>query len=752
MSSFTPHPLDPPSLSEISTSTSLVIAELQSKYSAQKVKIVSVLLHEPPKDVVLSKLQWPTPATCGATGDDKEYKRQVEVHAINPLTSAAYEVVVGFPSTSTVGKAATPAVVDSIKQLPEGMQPGITPEELCLAEEAIRNNPACIQAAKAIGIEPEQIYADGWSIGWDARWPGKRLQQALLFARFDGPHSNLYAHPLDFAPVLDANTGEVLAIDFPAARTGEDGKSTETTTAPPEKASFNAPTTRERIPPPTERHEYLPETVTTAHDDKKPLEMRKDLQPLHIVQPEGVSFKRQGNVIEWQKWKMHVAFHPREGLVLSTVSYRDGDDEGAVQAEGGTIERPLFYRISLAEMVVPYGQPDFPHYKKFAFDVGEYGLGYLCNSLDLGCDCLGTIDYMDGHVAQHSGDAHTINKAICIHEEDAGMGWKHTDYRVGGKTVVVRNRKLVISSVYTVSNYEYRVAYMFGLDGTIDIEIGLTGILNVSLLAKGEKASYATQVAPQISAHLHQHLFSVRLDPHIDGRLNSVMEQHVAPSPYKTGSAENWAGNAFDAHSRVLEKTQEAVRDADPSTERTWLLVNENKKHYASGKPVGYKIIAPNMPRLYAQPDSIVAIRAPFANHHFWTVPYDDARKYPAGKHCTQTMKTPDDSLPAWVKNGGEIRNKDIISFVTIGVTHVVRPEDYPVMPTEHCRFALKPTSFFRRNPMLDVPAVKDAKSVRADVNGHVAATTNGQHVAMDPNTTVNGHANGHINGNGCHC
>ena len=398
--------------------------------------------------------------------------------------------------------------------------------------------------------------------------------------------------------------------------------------------------------------------------------------------------------------------------------------------------------------------------------VGEYGLGYLANSLDLGCDCLGTIDYLDGHIVTHNGEPKTIKNAICIHEEDAGTGWKHTDYRVGGKTVVVRNRKLVVSSVYTVSNYEYRIAYEFGLDGTLGCEIGLTGILNLSLLAPGEKASYGTEVAPQIAAHIHQHLFSVRIDPHIDGPLNSVVEQQIEVSPHKTGSKENWAGNAFDSKSRVLQTTGEAVRDADASVERTWVFVNENKKHYASGKPTGYKLMLPNQPRLYAQPDSICAIRAPFAKHHIWTVPYADERKYPAGKHCVQTTKTPEDSLPGWVGDGKDsIANKDIVSFVTVGVTHVVRPEDeyrfllknfrawspypsylfpllhFPVMPTEHARFLIKPTSFFARNPMLDVKGDRDVKSLPATQvapDGHAA---NGQ---------TNGHTNGHTNGAAC--
>lgn len=58
---------------------------------------------------------------------------------------------------------------------------------------------------------------------------------------------------------------------------------------------------------------------------------------------------------------MHVSFNGREGLVLSTVSYED-------ELEGGQ-RRGVMYRMSLAEMVVPYGAPEHPHGRKFAFDV-----------------------------------------------------------------------------------------------------------------------------------------------------------------------------------------------------------------------------------------------------------------------------------------------------------------------------------------------------------------------------------------------
>ena len=53
-----------------------------------------------------------------------------------------------------------------------------------------------------------------------------------------------------------------------------------------------------------------------------------------------------------------IAFSHREGIVLSTITY---NDDGVI--------RPIFYRLSFAEMVVPYAAPEHPHARKFAFDM-----------------------------------------------------------------------------------------------------------------------------------------------------------------------------------------------------------------------------------------------------------------------------------------------------------------------------------------------------------------------------------------------
>lgn len=187
----------------------------------------------------------------------------------------------------------------------------------------------------------------------------------------------------------------------------------------------------ERPTIPLANHQYLPEHLGEEN-------LRKDIKPIETTQPEGVSFKIQGRELSWQKWNMHISFNYREGLVIQNVSYKDMD---------GTV-RPLFYRVSLSEMVVPYANPYKPYNHKMAFDVGEYGLGNLTNPLELGCDCMGSIYYMDAVLNDLKGEPWVIPNAICIHEEDGGLMFKHTDFRTN-KAHSARSRRLVISHIVT---------------------------------------------------------------------------------------------------------------------------------------------------------------------------------------------------------------------------------------------------------------------------------------------------------------
>lgn len=101
--------------------------------------------------------------------------------------------------------------------------------------------------------------------------------------------------------------------------------------------------------------------------------------------------------------------------------------------------------------------------------MGDAGAGVMANNLKLGCDCLGHIQYLSAHFTDDKGVPTPFENVVCVHEQDAGIGWKHTNYRTG-RAAVVRNRELVLQSIITVSNYEYILAFMFNQAGEVIYE------------------------------------------------------------------------------------------------------------------------------------------------------------------------------------------------------------------------------------------------------------------------------------------
>jgi primary-amine oxidase len=340
------------------------------------------------------------------------------------------------------------------------------------------------------------------------------------------------------------------------------------------------------------------------------------------------------------------------------------------------------------------------HWWKNAFDVGEWGLGRMTQSLALGCDCLGEIRYVDAVLPDENGGARVITNAICIHEEDYGILWKHVDLW-SGISEVRRSRRLVISFIATVGNYEYGFYWYFYLDGTIQLEVKLTGILQTGAIAPGERPNNGELLAPGLWGPNHQHLFCARLDFEVDGASNRVYELDTVGAP---AGPENPGGNAIATIATLLASEGVARRDADSARARRWKVSNESVRN-AVGEAVAYALMPGPAVRMLAAPSSSVAKRATFAQHNLWVTPYQEDQRRPAGEYPNQHPG--DDGLPAWTGGDRAIVDTDVVLWHSFGVTHVPRPEDFPVMPVEYIGFHLKPVGFFDRNPALDVPPSK---------------------------------------------
>lgn len=427
---------------------------------------------------------------------------------------------------------------------------------------------------------------------------------------------------------------------------------------------------------------------------------RTTVRPLEITQPDGPSFQVDGRLVSWQNWRFRVGFDPREGLVLHQLSYQDGERE-----------RPVIYRASLAELVVPYADPHPARFWMGPFDEAEDLLGRAATSLELGCDCLGTIHYFDAVLPDDHGRPYVMPNVVCMHEEDYGVLWKHNDYFTG-VSETRRSRRLVISFFTAIGNYDYGFFWYLYQDGTVQFEVKLTGIVFVNAQPNGTENRHATQVAPEVAAPFHQHFFNVRLDMMVDGTDNVVEEVDAVPLPARE---DNPYGNAFTTRSTVLNRESEAARVADPSASRFWKVTNPHSTNRL-GQPVGYKLVPAASPTLLAQPDSPLARRAAFATKHLWVTRYAPTERYAAGDYPNQHAGG--SGLPQWQAHDRSLDGEDVVLWHTFGTTHVPRPEEWPVMPVEYVGFTLKPVGFFDRNPTMDLP-----RSARAGSGGrHCAA------------------------------
>ena len=559
-------------------------------------------------------------------------------------------------------------VVLSWEHVP-GVQPNATVDEWHECDEAMRREPQVVAALAARGVHDlSLVLVDVWTFGAhliDPEYADRRVGWCDLWVRASAD-ANPYAHPVSgLKLIVDLNTMELLKIEdtgWPASLPG----------------GF-APV----------QGEYAPEHIPNYR-------VRTDRAPLEIVQPEGAGFTVDGHELRWQRWRMRLGFNYREGLVLHRVGYEDGTD-----ATGEPRVRSVADRMSFAEMIVPYRDPSVDHARRTAYDIGEWGLGYMTTSLEQSCDCLGEIRYLDAVLADSSGEPYVVRNAICLHEEDAGILWKHVDSRAGSQ--VRRMRRMVVSFQATVANYEYLVYWRFYEDGSIECEVRATGIMVTGPFEGDTAPPYGTVVDHQTYAPIHQHAIVARLDLAVDAdgepatAGNTVVMSETEQLPI---GPDNPYGLALVQRKTPLRTERDGQQDFCWETQRSWTVVNPNR-YNKLGTPVGYKLVpgAAFPPMLdHASP---VFRRAQVLGHTLWVTPHAADERWPCGEFVNQSGD--DTGLPRWTEADRSIENTDVVLWYTFGIHHVPRVEEWPVMPVDVVSFWLKPSGFFDANPALDV-------------------------------------------------
>lgn len=572
-----------------------------------------------------------------------DFRREVFAILLDRRANTTYEAVVDLAAQR----------VTSWKKVPD-VQPPVLMQEYALADSIVRLDTRWQAAMRRRGIlDFSTVQIDAWAAG-NTKIPGHegaRLLRALSY--FRDTSTNFYGRPVEgVIAIVNMNTLQVVQLI-----------DNEALPMPPPGTELDTGSIVQRPAPALLRH----------------------------VQPDGPGYRVQGSEIRWQNWQFRFAFHPREGLVLYTVGYNDG----------GTL-RPVLYRASLSEMVVPYGDPDSMWSWRAAFDVGEYGIGRLSGSLEPHSDAPDHAQFFDAVFADDEGNPYRLERAVGVYERDGGLLWKHAEmYTATNESR--RARELVLFFITTVGNYDYGISYIFHQDGTLEVEAMLTGIM----LPKGVRQTAAETgdhesgqlVSPNVVAPNHQHFLNFRLDLDIDGTANSFVEMDTWAPP--GGTQENPGYNTFVMDETVFRGEREARRRMSLQHNRKWKFVNTGLRTDLGYNP-GYMLVPGENSTPCFMPEHQARQRAGFVNNHVWATSYHPGEMYAAGDYPNQSAGG--GGLPAWTEDNESIVNRDLVLWYTMGITHMPRPEEWPVMPVHAAGFKLVPTGFFTRNPALDVP------------------------------------------------
>ncbi|GAB25950.1 putative copper-containing amine oxidase [Gordonia polyisoprenivorans NBRC 16320 = JCM 10675] len=651
------HPLDPLSADEF-RAVSAVLSREQGVGDGWR--YASIELAEPGKaELAAYEADGTVPA------------RRAIVICLNSSENLTYKSVVRL----------TDETVESFDLVPD-VQANFTVDEFEECDRVLRAHPEVQAALARRGItDLDLVFMDTWTYGGaliPEEFKGRRLGWSDTWVK-NAEGANPYANPVSgLHCVIDVNTMELLRIEDTAAGSGADGS-----------GGFERPQVM---------GEYVPRHIPQRIRDTF---KRPPLKPLEITQPEGPSFTLEGNRLTWQNWSLRVGFNYREGMTLHSVTYNDAGRE-----------RSVAHRMSFAEMVVPYRDHCEDHYRRTAFDIGEWGLGFMTTSLELGCDCLGEIRYLDAVLHNSAGEPYTITNAICIHEEDNAVLWKHVDHDAGAE--VRRMRRLTVSFHVTVANYEYLVYWRFYQDGNIECEVRATGIMVTTPMPPGVTSNpHGTVIDDRTYAPFHQHFLVARLDLDIDGPDNTVFASETVAEPMGPG---NPLGLSLTQRNTALRTESEGMQDPDFATQKSWKIVNTNRTTELGHHPA-YKLSPTGAFPAMFDPASPVFQRATVIGHTLWVTPNNADERWPAGEFVNQSER--DTGLAEWTKNNRSIENTDVVLWYVFGIHHITRPEDWPVMPADVVSFWLKPFGFFDRNPALDVEPSPSAHCHASNAEHH---------------------------------
>ncbi|MDH4109211.1 MAG: tyramine oxidase [Gammaproteobacteria bacterium] len=422
------------------------------------------------------------------------------------------------------------------------------------------------------------------------------------------------------------------------------------------------------------------------------------MKPVLISAPEGTNIRVDGWQVAWQKWRFHLRWDMRAGLVLSLASYVDHGKP-----------RRILYQGNVSEIFVPYQDTTEGWYYRTYMDEGDYGIGTTHSPLLAGVDCPADAVYLSPVMANTAGGADILDRRICLFERATGDGtWRHYDLfteDLNGRP----NVELIVRFVATIGNYDYLFDWVLDNKGQLTYRVGASGLDAVKGVRSrsladdtaAEDTRFGPLIAPQRAGINHDHFFSIRLDLDVDGEANRFVRDKLVPER-----------QAPESKRRSIWTTEREVATTDSSAKfrlsydkpSLWRVENSQTKN-RYGYSTSYAIRPSGNARPLVDEDDPPVARAQFVNYHLWVTPYEPDELWAAGRYSNQSL--PGQGLPAWTAEDRNVADTDIVLWYTLGFHHVPSAEDWPVYNLGWNSVTLRPYNFFDENPAMDLPGAR---------------------------------------------
>lgn len=520
----------------------------------------------------------------------------------------------------------------------EGVQPNILNTEWALANRLVRSDPRWRSAMERRGFEDfTEIYCATLTVG---NFGGEENRRLVRMPCYDisagGP--NIYARPIDgVEATVDLNRAVVESVHDAQIRTDS-------------SLDYNP-----------DRLLGLPENHVTQ-------------APTNYARPDLLEIN--GSTIAWRDWSFHLRTDFRVGPILSLIQFGPENEK-----------RSILYQANLSELIVPYMSEDRSWYYRTYMDVGEYGFG-AASRLFPGLDCPAGARMISSTFADDTGQPYEVPNNACLFVRfSAQPTWRHSEIYNNSRSIEL-GQELVLRTIPTVGNYDYIIDWVFSPTGEIRIEVGATGIVAVRGINSSAQPDDGTLVARDLVAVNHDHFFSFRLDFDIDGASNRVQIDRIAPAPDCALSPRRiWSAQPEPV---TVEAALQGGVDVIG-----WRVTNHNMLN-ALGQHPGYQVINGSpATAIYAEGDLSLA-RSQFATAPIWVTQHQPDEHYAAGRFPNQSQ--PGLGLIEYI-DGENIVDADVVLWPTLGMRHVPRPEEWPIMSTMTRSITIRPFGFHPFNP-----------------------------------------------------